>query len=183
MVDLNIWLGNGVYAFVCEEKKRFQVFYSRNVLNSATANVKHIMECPEEYGSMKEDMDKIDLVLLEKDIEESEDKSKKDTHLKVRSFVWTEWYINEGYFPYRDRYLLQYRLRDGIITIGLDTYYGVWLQNKNDSKIMLALFNDAKEGIQWKNITYPNGKIREVVYMDNGNRELLKSLNTRSNTK
>lgn len=152
--DLMGYRQSGVYCVKNQLKKYIQIYASRNMLDSINNLYKEI-----DYTPLKNDMNDLCLEILEI--------SGDTKYLKVLQSKWIEYYKKLGYSFYKEYNLVNYKLYDGAIKVNQTLYYSVYLQNKRRDKIILGIFSTKIDAIKWKNNSYPDDIIVNLVFADN----------------
>lgn len=157
MNDLMTLRQSGVYCLVNEGLKCVQVFASRNMLDSLNNVMKKVDS--NEYGNLRNELNNIDILVLEV--------TDYYQFTKVLMSKWIDRYRNDGYKLYKESNLVSYRVMDSPGLIEDNMYYLVYLENTRKDKLILGVFDNKDEGLQWKKIVYPGDIIDTLVFCEN----------------
>jgi hypothetical protein len=137
-----------VYAFVCDESKRFMVGHTKHLF-TAIGRIKQYLETPK-YAVFKSDIKSMRIQILETNILDHLDK-------KIKVAWYTEQYKAKGYVQYFPSNLVKYTVNKYIyITQSGNMLYCAYLQDGNKKKYTLGLFKTEEECDEFINKHYPN---------------------------
>lgn len=158
MKELIMLKQGGIYCFINSDKKKIQIFGSRNIMRNLDENLEIILKS-NEYPELKEDLDNVEFSILET--------TTNDQEIRVLLSKWNEYYINEEYKSYKEDGYTKYRLVDSFSMFDNKYYITVELRNKHKSKILIGIFKSHDEALEWKKLHYPNNKIDRLIYCNN----------------
>lgn len=148
---------SGIYALVNDNKKIALICGSRNMLqhiNNLLSNLDTL-----EFKSLKNDIENVELIILE-----------YTDDISVITTKWIKHYRNKGYSFYKERYLIDYKVKCDLVNIKNNIQFLVYLENKNKDIIVLGYFSSKVDVDVWLNTNYPNGDITALIYKDNKNK-------------
>jgi hypothetical protein len=147
-----------VYALVCEETKSFAVGYAEDLLNALYV-VNRDLETPK-YAKLRNDIDKVEIVVLEHDIQNNINK-------KIACGKYVDDYKERGYIQYYPSNFVHYTVHTDVITYKNLTFLVVYLKDRRSNKKIVGLFKNKDSMDQFMQEYYPNNKFKNIYYADN----------------
>lgn len=145
---------SGLYAFINESKKKVDVYYSSNMLNSIVRHITQIsMDCHSVRGLIL-DKSELDLVFLEE--------LSDPTLLKLKQSHWVKYYEELGYTNYRTRTALEYKVK--IRDVG--ELLHVILESRSKKQITVGIFDSIQDASSFVDKYYSSPNFL-IVYSTN----------------
>lgn len=137
---------------VHESKRMVQVFHSKNIASSLT----HILSSLEDYGSMKNDVNNLTLVVIQKE------QDTRNARLIQKQAIQS--YLSQGYNLYRVvQGLVSYKLDKRVIYKKGKHLFELYLVSSNDTKIVLGYFPHHRDLQDFVSKYYPRNEVTRIV--------------------
>lgn len=147
-----------VYALVCEENKRFAVGYAEDLLNALYV-INRDLETPK-YKLLKNDIDKVEIVVLEQDIQNNINK-------KILCNEYVEKYKDLGYSQYYPSSFVRYTVHSEPVVYATRSYYVAYIKDRRCNKTVVGLFLKKDALDKFIEEYYPNYTFKNIYYADN----------------
>lgn len=145
---------SAIAGFFNEDDRKVYVIYSHSILDALMRNVRHLKDGSHSCKELVADKNKLQFRIIETTTD----------NLKLKYLNWTEELKRQGYSMYRNY---------TPINLYAKTAYSknlksieVRIYNKRYEWFVVGVFNTAKEADEWMAQTYPEGRVREIIYKE-----------------
>lgn len=147
---------SGIAAFVNDLDKKVYLFYSESLMEALMRNLKDMKLNRHSCKALVKDMNILKFKVIETI------PSCKASDLKLSYMNWTEEYKRMGYSMYRNYTPIKLYAR---AAYSKDLkHIEVRIYNKRYEWFVVGVFDTAKEADEWMTQTYPEGRVREIIY-------------------
>lgn len=147
---------SGIAGFFNETDRKVYLLHSEALLDALVRNVRLIKGNGHSCKELIADSDKLEFRVIET-ITNKED-------LKLKYMNWVEELKRQGYSMYRNytpiRLYAKAAYSKDLKSIEVRIY------NKRYEWFVVGVFNTAKEADEWMRQTYPEGRVREIIYKE-----------------
>lgn len=145
---------SAIAGFFNETDRKVYLLYSEALLDALVRNVRQIKNGSHTCKELADDKNKLEFKVIET----------TNDDLRLKYLNWTEELKRQGYSMYRNY---------TPINLYAKTAYSknlksieVRIYNKRYEWFVVGVFNTAKEADEWMAQTYPEGRVREIIYKE-----------------
>ena len=146
---------SAIAGFVNEPDRKVYLLYSTSLMDALVRNVRQLKDGSHSCKELVVDRDKLEFKVIETI-------SSDDVDLRLPYLNWTEELQRRGYSMYRNytpiRLYAKMAYSKNLKQIEVRIY------NKRYEWFVVGVFNTAKEADEWMRQTYPEGRVREIIY-------------------
>lgn len=145
---------SGIAGFFNEEDRKVYLIHSTSLMDALVRNVRMLRDESHSCKNLVADKNKLEFRIIETYTGEED--------LRLRYMNWVEDLKRQGYSMYRN-YTPIHLYAKTAYSKNLKQIE-VRIYNKRYEWFVVGVFNTAKEADEWMTQTYPEGRVREIIY-------------------